>query len=144
MLIICLFGTIVVLLIFLAWYLKKYHEEWWDWYDFEVKTLVAIITGVWILLCLAAMIIQSCPGEDTDVIELLNSRHKIIAEINSDDPVTHNHGVDEAIKYNQKVKYGKDQLNSLWSNWFTSRMWADTEYIEVDIDSYIIIPDTKE
>lgn len=143
MLIICLFGTIVVLSVFLEWYLGRYHEEWWDWHDFEVKALVGIIAGVWIFLCLVAVLIQSCP-EDTDVIELLNSRYKIIAEIKSDDPVTHNHGIDEAIKYNQKVKYGKDQLNNLWSNWFTSRMWADTEYIEVDIDSYIIIPDTKE
>lgn len=142
MLIICLFGTIVVLSVFLEWYLGRYHEEWWDWHDFEVKALVGIIAGVWIFLCLVAVLIQSCP-EDTDVIELLNSRYKIIAEIKSDDPVTHNHGIDEAIKYNQKVKYGKDQLNSLWSNWFTSRMWADTEYIEVDIDGYIIIPDTK-
>lgn len=142
MLTICLFGTIVVLLVFLEWYLGKYHEEWWDWHDFEVKTLVGIIAGVWTFLCLCVVLIQSCP-EDTSITELLNSRHKIIAEIKSDDPVTHNHGIDEAIKYNQKVKYGKDQLNSLWSNWFTSRMWADTEYIEVDIDGYIIIPDTK-
>lgn len=89
------------------------------------------------------MLVQ-CSPEDTNVTKLLNSRHKIIAEINSDDPVTHNHGIDEAIEYNQKVKYGKDQLNSLWSNWFTSRMWADTEFIEVDMDSYIITPDTKE
>ena len=143
MLIICLFGTIVVLLVFLVWYLEKYHDEWWDWHDFEVKALVIIATVVWLTLCLIAVLIQSSP-EDTDVTNLLNSRHKIIAEINSDDPFTHNHGIDEAIEYNQKVKYGKDQLNSLWSNWFTSRMWADTEYIEVDIDSYIIIPDTKE
>ena len=143
MLIICLFGMIVVLLIFLAWYLGKYHERWWYWHDIEIKILVIIVTVVWSVLCLVAMLIQSCP-EDTDIVKLLNSRHKIMAEINSDDPVTHNHGIDEAIEYNQKVKYGKDQLNSLWSNWFTSRMWADTEYIEVDIDSYIIIPDTKE
>ena len=143
MLIICLFGTIVVLLIFLAWYLESYHEKWWDWHDIEIKILVIIVTVVWLVLCLVAMLIQSCP-EDMNITELLNSRHKIIAEINSDDPVTHNHGIDEAIEYNQKVKYGKDQLNSLWSNWFTSRMWADTEYIVVDIDSYIIIPDTKE
>lgn len=143
MLIICLFGMTVVLLIFLAWYLVRYHEEWWDWHDFEIKTLVIIVTVVWLFLCLVAILIQSSP-EDTDITELLNSRHKIIAEINSDDPVTHNHGIDEAIEYNQKVKYGKDQLNSLWSNWFTSRLWADAEYIEVDIDRYIIIPDTKE
>ena len=143
MLIICLFGTIVALLVFLAWYSESYHEEWWFWHDYLVKTLIIIVTVVWLALCLVAMLMQSCP-EDTGITELLNSRHKIIAEINSDDPVTHNHGIDEAIKYNQKVKYGKDQLNSLWSNWFTSRMWADTEYIEVDIDSYTIIPDTKE
>jgi len=143
MLLIVSLSVMLILAIYACWYMKKFHKEWWFWCDTYLIILSIMTALVLFAMCLTAVIIQCSPG-DTNTAELLDSRHKIIAEINSDDPVIHNSGIDDAIVYNREVKYGKDQLNNLWSNWFTSRLWADAEFIEVDTDSYVIIPETKE
>ena len=138
-------GVISIMLWYFVWYMKTYHEDWYFFNDFWICALAISSVVATFFMALVIILAQCGSGSyDADVIEAIKSRPRIIAELKSEDIPTHNLGVDEAIEYNQKVKAGKNKLESLWTNWLTSRMWADVEYIEVDVDSYVIIPQTKE
>lgn len=90
-----------------------------------------------------ASIIAGCGYHDKGHVDLLNSRHVILAELISKDPVTHNKGMDDAVVYNQTVKAGKERLNNIWTNWLTDRIWADAEYIEINESEYVILEESE-
>ena len=75
-------------------------------------------------------------------VELINSRVMILAELKSTDPVIRNKGITDAITYNQTVKDGKNFLANPWTNWLTDSIWADAEYIDVNVEEYEIIPES--
>lgn len=113
--------------------------------------LMAVLSIIGIIVCSivlafsgTASIIAGCGYHGKEHVDLLNSRHVILAELVSKDPVTHNKGIDDAVAYNQTVKAGKERLNNIWTNWLTDRIWADAEYIEVNLDEYEILPESGE
>lgn len=65
--------------------------------------------------------------------ELIKYRPYIVAAIQSDDPVFREQAIQEAIAYNEKVQKGKNARNSLWTNWFSDRIWDDAEFIALDM-----------
>lgn len=94
-------------------------------------SLVLLFTGI-------GAIVASCGQHSEEYVELINSRHIILAELNSKDPAIHNKGVDDATAYNLAVKSGKEQLENIWTNWLTDRIWKDAEYIEFNADDYVV------
>lgn len=112
--------------------------------------VIAVLSIIGIVACSIALaisgtasIIAGCGYHDKGHVDLLNSRHVILAELASKDSVTHNRGMNDAVAYNQTVKAGKERLNNIWTNWLTDRIWADAEYIEVNLDEYEIIPESE-
>jgi len=103
----------------------------------SVFSLVLVVTGI-------ASIVSSCGCHAEEHVAVINSRHIIIAELNSKDPAIHNKGVDEATAYNLAVKSGKEQLENVWTNWLTDRIWRDAEYIEFNIDDYAVTDEVLE
>ena len=102
-----------------------------------VFSLVLLFAGI-------AAIVASCGCHAEEHVAVINSRHIIIAELNSKDPAIHNKGVDEATAYNLAVKSGKEQLENVWTNWLTDRIWRDAEYIEFNIDDYAVTDEVLE
>lgn len=112
--------------------------------------LIAVLSIIGIVACSIALaisgtasIIAGCGYHGKAHVDLVNSRHVILAELASKDPVTHNKGMDDAVAYNQTIKAGKERLNNIWTNWLTDRIWADAEYIEVNVDEYEIILESE-
>lgn len=144
MLLVLLPFIIIAVAGFTLWYLctiRKYS------YDFEMsiaglKSLIVVASLIGVLLG-ACAIVTATGWHLEEHIELINSRAVIIAELKSTDTVIHNKGITDAIAYNQAVKDGKDYLANPWSDWLTDRIWADAEYIEVNVDEYEIIPESE-
>jgi len=135
-------GVLSFILCWLTIYIYKYKKDIWENWDIVLVIPTAILTVFFIIGSLLAVICQ-CITTDPDVEKVLDSRHKIIAEINSTDPAMHNMGIDDAVVYNRKVKAGKASLDNKWINLFVCKQWADAEFIDVDTDSYVIIEKTE-
>lgn len=128
---------------FLIWYLctiRKYT------YDFEMsiaglKAIIVVASGLGVLLggCAIATVSGWHLAEH---VELINSRAVILAELKSTDTTIHNKGITDAIEYNRTVEDGKNYLANPWTNWLADTIWADAEYIEVNLDEYEIIPES--
>lgn len=129
---------------FLIWYLYTIRQHKYD-YEVTIVWLQAIIVVASILGVLFGIcaIVGASGWHSKENIELINSRAVILAELKSDNPIIHNKGITDAIAYNQSVKDGKNYLANPWSNWLTDRIWADAEYIEVNLDEYEIIPESE-
>ena len=97
-------------------------------------SLVLVVTGI-------ASIVSSCGYHDEEHVVVVNSRHVIVAELSSKDQAIHNKGIDDAVAYNQTVKTGKEHLENIWTNWLTDRIWRDAEYIEINEEDYIVMPE---
>ena len=144
MLLVLLPFTIAAIAGFIIWYLcaiRKYS------YDFELsiaslKSIIFVVSLIGVLLG-ACAIVNATGWHAEENIELINSRAIILAELRSTDPVIHNKGITDAIEYNQTVKDGKNQLSNPWSNWLTDSIWADAEYIDVNVDEYEILPESE-
>lgn len=112
------------------------------WVEDDVPAVLSIIgiIGFSIVLLITGIgaIAASCGAHSEKYVEVINSRHIIIAEINSKDPAIHNKGIDEATAYNLAVKTGKENLENVWTNWLTDRIWKDAEYIEFNSDDYVV------
>lgn len=144
MLIVLLPFIIIAIAGFLIWYLRTIRK---NTYDFDVALtwlyatiVVASILGVILGICAT---IGVSGGHAKENVELINSRVIILAELKSTDPVIHNKGITDAIAYNQTVKDGKNFLSNPWTSWLTDSIWADAEYIDVNIDEYEIIPESE-
>ena len=139
MLLVLLPFIIIAIAWFIIWYLctiRKYSC------DFEMsivglKSIIVVAAIIGVLLGGCA-IINATGWHLEEHVELINSRAIILAELRSTDPVIHNKGITDAITYNQAVKDGKNFLSNPWSNWLTDSIWADAEYIEVNVDDYQI------
>ena len=143
MLLVLLPFIIIAIAGFILWYLctiRKYSS------DFEMSiaglTSIIVVASIIGVLLGACAIINATGWHSAEDVELINSRAVILAELKSTDTVIHNKGISDAIAYNQRVRDGKDSLSNPWSNWLTDRIWADAEYIEVNIDEYEIIPES--
>lgn len=144
MLLVLLPFIIIAIAGFIIWYLctiRKYS------YDFEMaiaglKSIIVVASLIGVLLG-ACAIVNATGWHLEEHIELINSRAVILAELKSTDTAIHNKGITDAIAYNQTVKNGKDSLSSPWTNWLTDRIWADAEYIEVNVDEYEILPESE-
>ena len=144
MLLVLLPFIIIAIAGFIIWYLctiRKYS------YDFEMAILwldaIIVIAAIFGVISGGCAIVCASGCHDDAHVELLNSRAVILAELKSTDTVIHNKGISDAIAYNQTVKNGKDSLSSPWTNWLTDRIWADAEYIEVNIDEYEILLESE-
>lgn len=144
MLIVLLPFIIIAIAGFLIWYLRTIRK---NTYDFDVALtglyatiVVASILGVILGICATVGV---CGGHAKENVELINSRVIILAELKSTDPVIHNKGITDAIAYNQTVKDGKNFLSNPWTSWLTDSIWADAEYIAVNIDEYELIPESE-
>ncbi len=129
---------------FLIWYLCTIREYTCD-FEFTITSLKAIIVialSIGVILCAGAIVYVS-GGHSSANVKRVNSRAVILAELKSTDPVIHNKGITDAIEYNQTVKDGKNFLSNPWTNWLTDSIWADAEYIEVDVTEYEIIPESE-
>lgn len=147
MLLILLTGGITATIFSIAWYLHVLEEQPdSDYYfldDIGLLCGLGCITGV-VFLVVAIVAIVASSGHHSDAnLQLINSRHVILAELASTNTVTHNKGISDAIEYNQTVKIGKEHLANPWVSWLTDRIWEDAEYIEVNIDEYEIIPESE-
>lgn len=112
--------------------------------------VIAVLSIIGIVACSIALavsgtasIIAGCGYHGKEHVDLLNSRHVILAELISKDPVTHNKGMDDAVAYNQTVKAEKERLNNIWTNWLTDRIWKDAEYIEINESEYVILEESE-
>ena len=144
MLLVLLPFVIIAIAGFIIWYLctiRKYT------YDYEMAILwldaIIVIAAIFGVICGGCAIVGASGCHAKENVELINSRAVILAELKSTDTVIHNKGISDAIAYNQAVKNGKDYLSNPWSNWLTDRIWADAEYIEVNLDEYEIIPESE-
>ena len=144
MLLVLLPFIVIAIAVFLIWYLctiRKYEC------DFEMsiaglKSIIVVAAIIGVLLGGCA-IINATGWHLDEHVELINSRAVILAELKSTDTDIHNKGITDAIAYNQAVKDGKNYLSNPWSNWLTDTIWADAEYIEVNLDEYEIIPESE-
>lgn len=142
MLIVLLPFVITAVAAFTLWYLCTIRKSK---YDFEMsiaglKSIIVVASGLGILL--GAVAIATVSGWHlAEHVELINSRAVILAELKSTDTATHNKGITDAIAYNRTVKDGKNYLANPWTNWLTDTIWADAEYIEVNVNEYEIIPE---
>lgn len=144
MLLVLLPFIIIAIAGFISWYLCTIRQYECD-FEFTIAGLnsiivVAAIIGVLLGGC---AIIYATGWHLEEHVELINSRAVILAELKSTDAATHNKGITDAIAYNQAVKDGKNYLSNPWSNWLTDTIWADAEYIEVDVNEYEIIPESE-
>lgn len=101
MLLILIFGMSAVILSILCCYLINKHEEWYWNHAVWVAAPTAIIIGIFLGITLVMCIVQLMPNAKLE--ELLNSRDRIIAELNSTDPIIREYGVKEATNYNDIV-----------------------------------------
>lgn len=144
MLLVLLPFIIIAIAWFILWYLctiRKYT------YDFEMsiaglKSIIVVAAIIGVLLGGCA-IINATGWHLEEHVELINSRAVILAELKSTDTDIHNKGITDAIAYNQAVKNGKNYLSNPWSNWLTDTIWADAEYIEVNVAEYEILPESE-
>ena len=144
MLLVLLPFVIIAIAGFTIWYLctiRKYNC------DFEMsiaglKSIIIVALGLGILLGAAAIATVS-GWHAEEHVELINSRAVILAELKSTDTTIHNKGITDAIEYNRTVKDGKNFLSNPWTNWLADTIWADAEYIEVNLDEYEIIPESE-
>ena len=101
MLLILIFGISAVILSILCCYLINEQEEWYWNHAILVAVPTAIIIGIFLGITLSMGIRQLVP--DAQLKELLNSRERIIAELNSTDPIIQEYGLKEATAYNKQV-----------------------------------------
>lgn len=144
MLLVLLPFVIIAIAGFIIWYLNTIREYT---HDFEMsiaclKTIIVVASVIGVLLGISA-IVGATGWHTEENVKLINSRAVILAELKSTDTATHNKGIMDAIAYNQTVKDGKAYLANPWSNWLTDTIWADAEYIDVNIDEYEIIPESE-
>lgn len=143
MLLVLLPFIIIAIAGFIIWYLCTIRKHS---YDYEVAILwldaIIVIAAIFGVICGGCAIVGASGWHATENVELINSRAVILAELKSTDTVIRNKGITDAIAYNQAVKNGKDSLSNLWTNWLTDRIWADAEYIDVNLDEYEIIPES--
>lgn len=144
MLLVLLPFIIIAVAGFIIWYLctiRKYT------YDYEMAILgldaIIVIAAIFGVICGGCAIVGASGWHAQENVELINSRAVILAELKSTDTVIHNKGITDAIAYNQSVKNGKEHLANPWSSWLTDSIWADAEYIEVNLDEYEIIPESE-
>lgn len=144
MLLVLLPFVLIAIAGFLIWYLRTIRKNTYD-YDVAITWLYAIIVVASILGVILGIcaIVGATGWHAEENVELINSRAIILAELRSTDPVIHNKGISDAIAYNQAVKDGKNYLSNPWSNWLTDSIWADAEYIDVNVDEYEIIPESE-
>ena len=143
MLIVLLPFIITAVAAFILWYLCTIRKST---YDFEMsiaglKSIIVVAAGLGILLGAVAKATVS-GWHLSEHVELINSRAVILAELKSTDTTIHNKGITDAIEYNRTVEDGKNYLANPWTNWLTDRIWADAEYIDVNLDEYEIIPES--
>lgn len=148
MLLVLLTGGITATIMGIMWYLHVLEEQPDGDYYFPNEIcflgILAFFTGLTFLGFAIGAIISSSGHHSDENLQLINSRHVILAELSSTDAATHNKGISDAVNYNQSVKSGKEQLANPWVNWLTDRIWADAEYIEVNLDEYEIIPEVTQ
>ena len=144
MLLVLLPFLIIAIAGFIIWYLctiRKYTCDyeiailWLDAIIF-IASVLGVLLGIYAIVCATGY-------HDEEYVTLINSRAVILAELKSTDPVIHNKGITDAISYNQTIKDGKNYLTNPWTNWLTDSIWADAEYIDVNIDEYEIIPESE-
>ena len=144
MLLVLLPFIIIAIAGFLIWYLCAIRKHEYD-FDLPITGLittiiVAAIFGVILGIC---AIVGAAGWHSEEHVALINSRIIILAELKSTDTVIHNKGITDAIAYNQTIKDGKNYLSNPWTSWLTDSIWADAEYIEVNLDEYEIIPESE-
>ena len=144
MLLVLLPFIIIAIAGFIIWYLYTIREHEYE-YDIVIVWLSAIIAtasliGVILGIC---AIVGAAGWHSKEHVALINSRIIILAELESTDTVIHNKGITDAIAYNQTIKDGKNYLSNPWTSWLTDTIWADAEYIEVNLDEYEIIPGSE-
>ena len=130
MLLILTFGMSAVILSILCCYLINKHEEWYWNHAIWVAALTATIIGIFLAITLVMCIIQAVPNAKLE--ELLASRERIVAELNSTDPIIQEYGIKEATEYNKQVTAKQEILNNRWLNIFVNQDWANAELIEVN------------
>lgn len=144
MLLVLLPFIVIAIAGFIIWYLCTIRKHT---YDFEVTILwldaIIVIAAIFGVICGGCAIVGASGWHAEENVKLINSRAVILAELRSTDTIIHNKGITDAIAYNQAVKNGKDYLASPWVNWLTDRIWADAEYIEVNLNEYEIIPESS-
>lgn len=143
MLLVLLPFLIIAIAGFIIWYLctiRKYTCDyeiailWLDAIIF-IASVLGVLLGIYAIVCATGY-------HDEEYVALINSRAVILAELKSTDPVIHNKGITDAIAYNRTVEDGKNYLANPWTNWLADTIWADAEYIEVDVSEYEIIPES--
>lgn len=144
MLLVLLPFIIIAIAGFIIWYLCTIRKHT---YDFEVAIIwldsvivIAAIIGVILGIC---AIVCASGYHAEEYVALINSRAVILAELKSTDTTIHNKGITDAIEYNRTVENGKNYLANPWTNWLADTIWADAEYIKVNLDEYEIIPESE-
>lgn len=148
MILVLLTGGITATIFAIMWYLHVLEEQPDSDYYFPDEIcllgILAFFSGLLFFIVSIIAIISSSGHHSDKNLQLINSRHVILAELASTDAVTHNKGIADAVNYNQTVKSGKEHLANPWVNWLTDRIWTDAEYIEVNLDEYEIIPEVTQ
>lgn len=103
----------------------------------KIEAFTAFI--VMILVLIGYEIATACGLHNEDNVELLEKRPYIVAAVNDEHQAIHDQAVQAAIDYNYKVSRGKAMANSLYTNWFTDKIWLDAELIELDFSSVKVI-----
>ena len=85
----------------------------------------------------------TCGGHLATNAELVRNRPYIMAAIQSDDQAFREQAISEAIIYNDKVKKGKANRQSIWINWFVDHIWDDAEFIALDMSDVTVKGDTE-